>query len=271
MKLLRCITLISVLLIPFSLSAGWVITGVITQQDGTKIDKRYFIEKNIVKVEQYNLIYTCNLLTGSIILVDPENMVFTRTTLNDYIAKIRADKLKALAHVVSIVPENEKARSEAQLKKELEKSLNLATNDGRSIEIMSLQANGKIAGYDISNFQVIDEGNLKENFSVTYVENLKGDLDMSKFLLYQYLLEPDDKTFSYITAEKYRKIADKGIVLQREIFDPILIRKWKVEKVEKKTVPAYEFGTPALCKEITLSKWLVRNNKEDQSKYDDYE
>ena len=272
MKILRFILILSALILPFSLSAGWVITGVVTEQDGTTIAKRYFIEKNIVKVEQYNLIYTCNLITGSIILVDPENLVYARTTLNEYIEKIRSEKMKALARVVSVIPENERAKSEAQFKKEMEESVKLPVNNGNTMEIMSFPGHDKIAGYEIAKFQVIEADGLKENFSVTFAVNLKDDLDMEKFLLYQHLLEPNDKTFSYITADKYRKLADKGIVMQREIFNSGLVtRSWKVEKVEKKTVPAYELGTPALCKEITLSKWLVRNKKADDLKYDDYE
>jgi hypothetical protein len=59
--------------------AGWVITGRYIDREGKTIFKRYFIQDNDVKVEQFNLIYSINLKTESIILVDPENLVFVIT------------------------------------------------------------------------------------------------------------------------------------------------------------------------------------------------
>jgi len=271
MKNLVLFILSLIVLLPFQLSAGWIITGRYINSEGNTILKRYFIQNNVIKVERYNLIYTCNLQTGSIIIVDPENLVFTKTTLNIYIEKLKANKMSRLAELVNLIPENERALYEIKYRQQTKKELTLSDYSNDSLVIRKMADTVKLLGYQTDKYIISENGRKKEEMFFTDEVNISADLDLDTFLQYVYLLEPEDKTVKYRIAKSYSDLVKNGFVIRRFIFEDGFRSEWQVNKIEQKDIPAYEFGNPDLCKELTLDKWLIREKNSADKYYDDYE
>jgi len=268
-----CFRLIKVfiLLLPLNLSAGWVITGRYIDRDGRTILKRYFIQDDMIKVERYNLIYTCNLNTGSIILVDPENLVFTKTNLNELTSKVLEINNVRLEKLFNVIPEDQKAVYEELYTVQTAASVALPVDNGDSLSITLVQDSIKMLGHSTLKYLIMKSGRKKEEFFFTPEVDVSGDLNLSEFLHYQYLIEPEDKTIEYLSAAKYLDLVKNGLVVRRFIYQDGFRSEWQVNNIENKSIPEYELGNPALCKEVTLEKWLSRTKTNDDKKYDDYE
>jgi hypothetical protein len=271
MKSFLLFTFFLALFLPFQSNAGWLITGRFIDREGNTIMKRYFIQNSEVKVERYNLIYTCNLKTENIIIVDPVNLVFVKTNLKDYSDKMKQIKLQRLSELLALIPEGQRNDYEKAYKAQVEDAVILPLYDGDSLAIKQLADTVKFLQHQTLKFAVSENGRKKEEFFFTNEVDISVDLNMNSFLRYVYLLEPEDKTIRYLNSESYLDLVKNGLVLRRFIFEDGYRSEWQVNQIEQKKIPEYEFGTPELCKELTLDKWLVRQKETDDKYYDDYE
>jgi len=271
MKYLKWLTLIAILVFPFNLLAGWIITGRYIDREGNTIMKRYFIQSNMIKVEVYNLLYICDLKNENIILIDPENLVYTKTSLSAYRAKIKSIKLARLAELLLLIPEEQKTEYDRIYRSEVDQEIILPVIDDDSLIIRQLPDTSKLLGYKTLKFSIFENGLKKEEFFFTNDVNLSKDIDFATFLQYAFLIEPEDYTLKYLNSENYLATVKDGLVTRRFIFKDGFRSEWQVNKVEFKDIPAYEFGKPDLCKEVNLDKWLARKNNADEKYYDDYE
>ena len=271
MKYLLRIAFIIVITLPFNAQAGWMINGRVIDREGNTILKRYFIQDNVVKVETYNLIYICNLKTESIILVDPVNLVYSRTTFSAYQSKMREIKTERLQKLLELIPDDKKKEYESLYKEQIESQVILSYNSGDSLEISIMSENEKLLGHQATKFKISENGRKKEEFFFTSEIDISDHLDMNAFLKYIYLIEPEDNTIKYRASARYWETVKNGLVLRRYIFEDGYRSEWQVNQTENKTIPSYEFGIPDLCKEVTLDKWISRKNDADNKYYDDYE
>lgn len=271
MKYLLRIAFLIVITLPFNAQAGWLINGRIIDREGNTILKRYFIQDYMVKVETYNLIYICNLKTEDIILIDPVNLIYSRTTLTAYQSKIREIKLERLQKLLSLIPDDKKKEYESLYREQIERQVILPENRGDSLEISILSENEKMLGHKATKFKISENGRKKEEFLFTSEIDISNHLDMNIFLKYAYLIEPEDHTINYMASDKYRETVKNGLVLRRFIFEDGFRTEWQVNQTESKSIPSYEFGIPDLCKEVTLNKWMSRDDDTDNKFYDDYE
>jgi hypothetical protein len=271
MKCFILFTLFLIVLLPSQLNAGWIITGRYIDGEGNTIFKRYFIQNNIVKVERYNLIYTCNLKTGNIIIVDPENLVFVTTTLKEYIGKLKDNKMSRLSELLNLIPEDQRIEYERLYREQLDGEVFIPVCKDDSLSLIKTADTVKLLGYQTTKYIISEKGRKKEEFFFTDEVDISADLDLNIFLQYVYLLEPEDKTVKYRASKTYSDIVKKGFVIRRFIFEDGNRCEWQVNKIEQKNIPFYEFVNPDLCKEITLDKWLARQKNSDDKYYDDYE
>jgi len=271
MKYLLRIAFLIVIALPYNAQAGWLINGRVIDREGNTILKRYFIQDNVVKVETYNLIYVCNLKTESILLVDPVNLLYTRTTLSDYQSKMRGIKSERLQKLLALIPDDKKKDYESLYRAQIEYEVTLPENSGDSLEISILSDSEKMLGHKATKFRISENGRKKEEFLFTSEINISDQLDMNAFLKYVYLIEPEDNTVKYMASDKYRETVKNGLVLRRYIFEDGYRSEWQVNQTENKTIPSYEFGIPDLCKEVSLDKWMSRENDIDDKYFDDYE
>ena len=178
--------------------AGWLINGRFIDREGNTILKRYFIQDNVVKVETYNLIYICNLKTESIILVDPVNLIYTRTTLSEYRIHMRELKLERLSKLLALIPDDKKKEYDSLYRAQIEQQIILTENSGDSLEISIISENEKLLGHKAVKYKITENGRKKEEFLFTSEINISDQLDMNAFLQYAYLFEPDDNTIKYM-------------------------------------------------------------------------
>lgn len=271
MKLLISLTIFILIMLPFRVNAGWVITGRYIDREGNTIMKRYFIQNNEIKVEQFNLIYSINLKTESIIIVDPVNLVFVKTNLKAYATKLNDIKLSRLNGLLALIPEDQKSEYEKKYKDQANSEVFLPVYKGDSLTIKPLADTTKLLGHRTAKFILYENGRKKEEFFFTNEINMSSDLNMNTFLTYVYLLEPEDKTVRYRVSDKYIEMVKSGLVLRRFIFEDGYRTEWQVNNIEEKNIPSYEFGVPDLCKELSLDKWLSRKKEVEEKFYDDYE
>lgn len=256
---------------PFHLWAGWKITGRYIDKEGNTIFKRYFIQDNVIKVERYNLIYTCNIKTQSLIIVDPVKLVFVKTNLTAYKQKMKEIKLKRLNDLLSLIPDNQKEEYEKKYNQQIEEEINLSACKNDSVRITQSNDSSKLLGYSATKYVISENGLKREEFFFTNKVDISADLDFSAFLQYVYLLEPEDKTIRYLASNQNVDLVKNGFVLRRFIYNSGYRDEWQVNKIDHENIPIYEFGEPDLCKELTLDKWLTRQKPEDDKYYDDYE
>lgn len=265
------IAIMSLTFLPYLSHAGWEITGRFIDNEGKIFFKRYFIEDNIIKVERYNLIYVCNLNTEDIIIVDPIDLLYTKTTLSSYRNKLREIKTAVINELLEVIPDGQKKQYESLFRSKTEQELFLKPFSNDSLTIRQMNDSAKLLGYQASNFSVTSKGRKLEEFYFTPDLDISLEFDLKSFFQYVYLLEPEDNTVKYTSSEQYFEIIKKGFVLRRFIFENGYRSEWQVNLVEQKSIPAYEFGIPDLCKEVTLDKWFDRKNLAEEKKYDDYE
>jgi hypothetical protein len=271
MKSLSRPALLLILLLPLHLSAGWIITGRYIDRDGKTVMKRYFIQDDQIKVERFNLIYSCNLKTGAIVIVDPEKLIYVKTSLTAYTEKLTGLKMERLRELLSLIPESEKAGYKRLYEAQTRKELILAAGDGDSLSIVPLADTATLLGHKTVKYNILENGLKKEELFYTDEVDISAAADMNAFLQYVYLLEPEDKTLSYVASKKYTGKFKNGLVIRRFMFSEGYRTEWQVNKIQQKDIPAYEFGVPDLCKELPLDKWLARQNDTDDQYYDDYE
>jgi hypothetical protein len=271
MKSFQHLAFFLLLLAPFYSSAGWLITGRYIDREGNTILKRYFIQNNEVKVERYNLIYTCNLKTGSIILVDPEKLVYTKTSIDAYRNKMREIKMSRLNELLNLMTEAERAEYEKNYRKQVEDELFLPPYADDSLVMTKVSDTVKLLGHRTERLRVEEFGKLKEELFYSKDINMSADIDLGLFLQYVYLIEPEDKTVKYRASKKYMDKVKNGLVIRRFLNEDGYRTEWQVNNYEQKNIPAYEFATPAMCKLISLDKWLSRGEQTSEKYYDDYE
>lgn len=271
MKPGKNIITIFIALLPLQMLAGWILNGRYIDREGNTIQKIYYFENNKVKVERYNLIYSVNLNTGSILLVDPENLVYVNTSLSAYTAKLKEIKLNRLAELLTLIPDEEKKEYELIYRSYIENQLILSAPVKDSLSIKIIQDSVKLLGYAAAKYNFSSNGIKKEEFFFTREVDLSKEVDMKTFLQYVYLIEPDDKTVNYMISELYLNTIKNGLVLRKFIYEDGYRTEWQINKIDRKDIPDYEFGKPELCKELTLEKWFARKYKEDEKYYDDYE
>ncbi len=271
MKYIILIAIFALVLRPLYVIAGWEITGRIIDREGNTILKRYFIQDSEIKVEKYDLIYSCNLKTESIIIVDPINLVFVKTTLKAYQSKLLEIKLNKISELLEFIPDDQKKKYESLYKAKAEQEIVLHDFINDSLIIRQLADTVKLMGYDALKFNITSDGRKLEEFFFTSEVNISKDINMGLFLQYAYLLEPEDFTIKYMVSKKYLETVKDGLVIRRFMFQDGYRTEWQVNKIDNKNIPAYEFGEPDLCKEISLDKWLTRRNQNEEIYYDDYE
>ncbi len=264
-------TFLLCILLPFHSWAGWKITGRYIDKEGNTIFKRYFIQHNVIKVERYNLIYTCNIKTQSIIIVDPVNLVFVKTNLTAYTQKMRDIKVKRLNELLLLIPDNQKEEYEKKYNQQIEEEINLSKCKADSVLITQSKDSSKLLGYSATKYVISENGFKKEEFFFTDKVDISADLDFSAFLQYVYLLEPEDKTIGYLASSQNIGFVKNGFVLRRFIYSNGFRDEWQVNKIDHENIPDYEFGEPDLCKELTLDKFLNRQKSDDEKYYDDFE
>lgn len=274
---LKSIIVFGLFLMAFSIytstaRAGWVITGKIVDREGRTILKRFFIENQQIKVEQYNLIYSCNLKTKSLILVDPEKLLYVETNFDAYYTKLlnlgKARIETSVAGAASSIREQLKNQYLAQLIR----NIDIAKHSNDTVQIDLVDDSVKYLSRTCSKYQIFTNGIKREEFLFWKNAELASGFNLEQFLAFAYMIETDNNALTYRAPSGYTNQFAKGFVLRSYMYQDGYKTEWQVNNIEEKKVPLYEFGKPDLCKQLTLEQWFARRNEVTTSEtYDDYE
>lgn len=270
MKKYIFLTFILLCFFPVYLMAGWIVTGRYVDSEGKTTMRRYFIEGNQIKFEQYNLIYSFNLETGRLILVNPDQLIYVKTTIDEYQNKLLSQSQLRLNISLAEIPSDLRPAYETAYRKQAHEKIFLTPFNNDSVQISPLNDTAKLLGINTQKYLVKVAGRKKEEFYFSNEKDCFAGIDMKKLYALQYLLFPDDLSVLYQATSPYENLTHGGLVIRRFIFFDGYKNEWQVSKFEEKEIPAYEFGVPSLCKELTLDKWLSQSVAND-SNYDDYE
>jgi len=253
-----------------NMKAGWILTGRFIDQDGKTIMQRYFIQDFKVKFEQYNIIYTFDLKTNSVILVDPVNLVFYQGTLDSYILGLKQIKNHQLQSLIKEIPENQKAQVQAEYSSIVERIGKPLTPSADSINIVQVIDSLRVFGKATEKYQVTLNNRRTEETWISAYLDVSRHFSWEKYLYLLSVVEPENASLKYMITAPYLQLLSKGFPVRRIMVVGGYRNEYQVNRMEEKTIEEYEFYTPSSCKELTLDQWINRNIEKEPT-YDDYE
>ncbi|MBK7214485.1 MAG: hypothetical protein IPH88_14520 [Bacteroidales bacterium] len=265
------ISILLLLLLMFnSASAGWLLTGKYIGPDGKTYMQRYFIQDGKVKFEQYNIIYTYDSKTESIILVDPENLVFYRNTLSGFIQDMKSYRQKQLEILLKDVPAEQKEKVRETYLAGITSIGSPVKQITDSVIVTRVPDSLRILGMPSEKYLISLKNRKLEELWISPGLNVNKEFSWSKYLNFLALVEPDIPELNFMVSDSYLELLNKGFPSRRIFIRDGYRNEVQVNKMEEKNIPEYEFYTPSLCKQLNYEDWLKRGKSNDQ-KYDDYE
>ncbi|MBK7174286.1 MAG: hypothetical protein IPH84_13860 [Bacteroidales bacterium] len=268
-RLYLTILMLGMLLIYQPLTAGWVLTGRYIDQEGKVILQRWFIQDQKVKFEQYDIIYTIDFLTGEIILVDPDLLLYYKSTITDYISDFQLYKMNKLSVLEKEVPVTEQKALDSY-KAAIEAFGSPIADCRDSISIREVTDSLKVFGAETDKYMIMVNGLKTEEIWISPFLNVNSEFSWKLYMYYLSLIEASEPKPAYVFSDEYFALLDKGFPIRRIMIRDGYKTETQVNQEEKKEIPAYEFFTPDLCKKVNLKQWLERKQSM-RNEYDDYE
>jgi hypothetical protein len=261
--------ILGMLLVQQSLKAGWVLTGRYIDQEGKVIMQRWFIQDQKVKFEQYDIIYTINFRNGDIIMVDPDLLIYYKSTISEYISDFQVYKMNRLSVLEKQLPDVE--NTELKSYKEAIEAFGTPFPDtGDSIIIREVTDSLKVFGAETDKYMIMVNGLKTEEVWISPVLDVNSQFSWKLYMYYMSLLEASEPKPAYLYSDEYFALLEKGFPVRRIMVKDGYRTEVQVNREETKEIPDYEFYTPDLCKEVTLKQWLERKQSK-HNEYDDYE
>lgn len=258
------------MLLSLSAKAGWLINGRVIDSEGKVVLHRIFIQDQLIKVERYNLIYICDLQKQTLILIDPENLVFCRTSLKSYADATRRMMSRRLEPVMAGIAAEGSGKELSLYQHKIDSIGILPPPAAQPVECTLVEDSVKLGGHITEKYQFNISGLKKEEIWIADIPGLKNALNRDAFYPFLALVEKQGEMVRYMQTPGYSGLLEKGFPVRRMIYSQGVRTEWQVNKFEEKAIPAYEFMNPALCKEITVQDWLERTGRTDYLE-DDYE
>lgn len=250
--------------------AGWFIIGRYIDKEGNTILRRFFIEGNSIKFEQYNFLFTYNFTTEKLILVNPDKLTYTSTTLSDYVKYRQSVAEQRMHQALAEVPGPEKSSYEKTYRQNMQREWMVLPYPADSVQIIAMPDTTRHMGQTVYKFKVDARGGLREECWYSPAYRCFTSIDEEKLALLWHLFFPEDHTYLYSQSAAYRQQVGQALVVRRFMSENASKTEWQVNNVEERHFQPYEFGKPDLCRELTLSEWFGQS-KTDDGDYDDYE
>lgn len=269
-NVLRILLMLIFLISSRLLMAGWVLTGRYIDQDGNTILQRYYIQDYQVKFEQYNVIYTINLKTGELILVDPRKLIYYKGTLESYIEGRKKIKYDQLDKLIREIPADQAGEYQKTYSRDISGIGEPIVMVKDSVITLRQPDSLKIIGQASEKYMVYLNDRKVEELWISPGLSINAQFSWNKYLYFLSVMDPDNATLSYMITQPYMELLNRGFPSRRIMIVGGYRTEFQLNKMEEKEIPAYEFYTPDLCKEVPLEKWLGRDQEKEKD-YDDYE
>ena len=198
-----------------SLKAGWVLTGRFIDQDGKTVMQRFYIQDFNVKFEQYNIIYTFNLNTNSIILVDPVNLVYYKGTIDSYIQGLKQLKNRQLQALILEIPDDQKAQCRKDYSGQIDRIGRPIVPASDSVNIVRVYDSLKVFGKATEKYLVTLNNRRTEETWISTVLHINDQFNWKKYLYFLSVLEPENSTLRYMISGPFQELLAKGFPVRR--------------------------------------------------------
>ncbi|NVO18207.1 MAG: hypothetical protein HXX13_00810 [Bacteroidetes bacterium] len=266
----KSVLIFLIVLFSHSAFAGWILTGRYLDQNGKTIMQRYFIQDYNVKFEQYDIIYTFNLKTHTLILVDPVRLLYYKGTIEKYIEGCLRQKNERLQKLMEEIPADQREEYKTKYSAQFAGFGKPVQVTKDSISIVPLDDSLKVFGKATDKYEIRLNNRKAEELWISPALLINAQFDWRAFLYFISVLEPDNMPLQYMASNPYLDLLGTGFPVRRILVFNGYRNDFQINKAEEKVIPGYEFGIPALCKEVPVSQWINRDQDMNPN-YDDYE
>lgn len=223
-----------------------------------------------MKIERYNLIYIMDFDKGSLMLVDPDKLVFCQTSLSEYAEKTNHMMTTRLLQAEQKNPDGTTDTVFARFKRNEDLGNYLPPMFADSVSWRKTADTLRVTNYTATKY-VFQKNKMKlEEVWLAPALKLKDQINWLK--LYEFLTVVENQGFmvSYMLTPEYFELLKIGYPVRKIIYTNFVKTEFQINLIEEKKVPAYEFYSPDLCKELSVDKWIELQNRGDFLE-DDYE
>lgn len=272
MKIRNIFFLLSIILIThFNVHAGWIITQRTYDSDEgveSALVETVYLQDNIMKVVQKEMITIFNLNTETITLMSPEK----KTYWTGNVANYKTDMKSAIKQVMDEQLKNAPADKREMIKKVFEGMIASVDNPNQvsanqpknyTLEITRTNESQKVAGYTAVKYKVLVNNELKEEAWLSESNRAQDVLDINKFYnLFSDFTAQAGTTDFYQMHEKYLEFARKGFPLKSVNYYGGYETISEVTKLDKEKIDSLVFVVPADFKKASLME--IGLNKEQE-------
>ena len=250
-----------ILLINIQASAGWIITQRSYDSDEgveTALIETVYLQNNIMKVVQPEMVTMFDLNKETIIVISPEKKVYWTGKVTDYKNEIKEAMQSAMEEQLKNAREEQKEMIRKMYQGMIESIDNPSKFAGEEPEEYDLQIEKtnekeRLAGHIAVKYQVSVNGSLKEEAWLSESNKAHNEFDINKF----YNIFGDFTSQAGIVAfyqnhEEYIEFAKKGFPLKSINYFGGYESISEVTDLKKSNIEASEFIPPSDYKKVSL-------------------
>ena len=244
-----------------SLFAGWIITQQTYDSDQgieEAVIETIYLQNNIMKVVQNDLITVFDLNKETIIVMNQQRQVYWTGKVSDYKTEIKAAMQTAMEEQLKNATEGQKE----MIKKMYTSMMESVDNPSKfaeeepeeyDLQIEKTQEKEKIAGYTAVKYKVVVNGAIKEEAWLSESNRAHSEFDVVKF--YQVFGDFTSQAESiqyYQKNDKYTEFSKLGFPLKSIYYYGGYETISEITSLEKKSLSESDFTPPSNYKKVNL-------------------
>ncbi len=250
-----------VLLINLQASAGWIITQQSYDSDEgveTALIETIYLQDNIMKVAQTDMVTMFDLNNETITLMSPVNKVFWTGKIADYKKEIKEAMQLAMDEQLQNAAEEQKEMIRKMYQGMIESIDNPSKFAGEEPEDYDLQIEKtgdkeRVSGRMAHKYSITVNGSVKEEAWLSESDKPHEEFDISKFydVFGEFTSQAGTSSF-YQNDDKYIEFAKKGFPLKSISYYGGYESISEVTNLKKENIDSNEFSTPEDYKKVSL-------------------
>lgn len=262
-KLNILVALALVLLVQTAANAGWVVTQRSYDSDegvGSAITETVFMQDNIMKVVQENMITMFDLNKELMTVINPTEKVYWTGNIKAYKEEIKSAMRAAMEEQMANAAPTQKEMIKKMYQGMMEAIDNPAKFAGEEPEEYDLEINRtgekeRVAGRLAVKYEIKVNGMVKEESWISESDRAQAEFDINKFysLFSDFLSQAGNETI-YQNNEKYIEFSKKGFPLKSISYNGGYESISEVINLDKQKIDAKEFAIPEGYKKVNLAE-----------------
>ncbi len=262
MKKLKSLLIIATtILVSFNASAGWIVTQQSYDSDEgveTALIETIYLQDNIMKVVQSEMITMFNLNTETITLLSPNLKVYWTGKVDDYKKEMKAAMQSAMDEQLANAAEAQKEMIKKMYHGMMESIDNPSKFAGEEPEEYDLQIERtgekeRIAGRLAVKYTVSVNGSVKEEAWLSESDRANEEFDSEQFhVIFDDFISQAGTIAFYQSNEKYIEFSKKGFPLKSINYFGGYETITEVTSLDKEKIENSDFSIPDDYKKVSL-------------------